>query len=181
MFFIRYAKATMHCLHVLREMSKTQSFYWVNVMCYIMKGLQCIMRGISMPIFSIENPKEIWWTEPLSLGLGEEARYWWITHSGLWEFLLLIEATSRWIWPSPNQWAAQNVLSKKLQCWWDDIQEERALELSFLKKCSDRSEQEKGLSSFEAKWSFIIYILGNVHREGSMISNYVRKLGKNGQ
>lgn len=42
MLFIHYAKATMHCLHVFREMCKTQSFYWVNVMYYIMKGLQYI-------------------------------------------------------------------------------------------------------------------------------------------
>lgn len=155
----------MYCVSLWEDFSTSQH--------YIMRGLDAI--------FSIESPKEILWTQPLSLGLGEEANYWWIIHSESWEFLLLIEATWRWIWPLPNQWAAPNVLSKKLQCWWDDIQEERALEFSFLKNCSDRSEQEKGLSSFKAKWSFIIYILGNVGGEGSIISNYMWKLGKNKQ
>lgn len=55
--------------------------------------------------------------------------------------------------------------------------ERRALEFSFLKN-TDRSDQEKGLTIFEAKWSFIVYILGNVGGEGSAISNCMWKLGK---
>lgn len=60
----------------------------------------------------------------------------------------------------------------------DSIQEARALEFSFLKSCSDRPEQERELSVLKDKWSFIIYILGNVGGKVSVTSDYMWKLGQ---
>ena len=44
-----------------------------------------------MPVRLSEGPKEIWWTEHLSVGLGKEASYWWIAHSANGDFLLSVD------------------------------------------------------------------------------------------
>ena len=165
------------------------SFYWVNVMCHIMRELQYISQlqheGVRVPIYSTEGLKEIWWTEHLPLCLGKRQGSDGSHSSGhgsscSWWSCWVRGKTQGGYSHQPTHGETRRFWLKNCNCWWRRHASGKTPGIPLLEKLFRQAWVGERINQFLRlnDQSFIIYIPGGVGEEGSVISNYMWKLDK---